>query len=171
MHSSLNYRDWTDVCNMQAKLSSSSEVVTGVINPYIRPAISKFLSHFKDAPHMLLGIDECQTLTVRQPSAEGSDAYTMYDALCTVLHDLENAGIFVIFISTKSHAFYRSPDVGEQRAGRWSSKEASLHLKEHAPSTTFPFDVYDGGPIITEGEMTLKDVCEVAFLCRFGRPL
>ena len=83
----------------------------------------------------------------------------MYDALCSVLHYLRREKIFVIFMSTTFKLGRIAPSIGEH------------HIKQHAPYVSLPFDVYDGGPIIKEDELTLTDVCNTEFLCRFGRPL
>lgn len=52
-----------------------------------------------------------------------------------------------------------------------STRISTLKLADHIPYVEFPFDVYNGGPIVIEGKMGLDDVCETEFLCRFGRPL
>lgn len=160
---------------MQDLFQGNSEVIT-IIDLLVIPAIQKFSSHFKSTPqsqsgpHTLLGVDECHTLTVFQPSP-GCDQYTMYDGFCSILHDLRKVKIFVIFLSTTSSLRSIAPSIGEQKSGRASNSEALNHLKQHAPYVSFPFDVYNGGPIIMENDMTLVQVCEVGFLCRFGRPL
>ncbi|KAF7976150.1 hypothetical protein HWV62_7461 [Athelia sp. TMB] len=130
-----------------------------VIILYVLPATQKLSSCFKDAPHILLGIDEYHTLNFRYTTSKGSDEYTTYNALCDVLHYLRREKIFVIFMSTTFKLGRLAPSIGEQ------------HIKQHAPYVSLPFDLYDGGPIITEDELTLTDVCNTEFLCRFGRPL
>ncbi|KAF7981349.1 hypothetical protein HWV62_33801 [Athelia sp. TMB] len=141
-----------------------------VLTRWVIPAIETFSSCFKGAPRLLLGIDDCHTL-IKPHRRDGEEQYHMYNALCSVLHDLRGKNIFVIFMSTHSNLRLIAPNMGQQKSGRASVPEAPAYTMQYAPYVSFPFDVYDGGPIINEDELTLTEVCKVEFLCRFGRPL
>ncbi|KAF7973566.1 hypothetical protein HWV62_14834 [Athelia sp. TMB] len=164
----LRYHKWTNINNMQKDTSLRTHL--DVLTRWVIPAIETFSSCFKGAPRLLLGIDDCHTL-IKPHGRGGEEQCHMYDALCSVLHDLQGKNIFVIFMSTHSNLRLIAPNMGQRKSGRASILEAPTYTMQYAPYVSFPFDVYDGGPIINEDELTLTEVCKVEFLCRFGRPL
>lgn len=94
---------------------------------------------------VLLAIDESHMLN------ESTD----HQSLRSVLRALVDVPIFAVFISTEPPTFDR---------------DFSSFLTPHTPYIALPFDVYKDH-IIIENERTIDDVCELSFLCRFGRPL
>jgi hypothetical protein len=92
------------------------------------------------------------------------DGVSYYAALCTALDALSGERpVFGIFLSTKASLANFAPP-GEHHSSH------RVHLGNHllAPFTELPFDVHPKFPI---REVTLDELHEVSFMCRFGRPL
>ena len=98
-------------------------------------------------------------------ASRGKASY--YTALCTAI-DALNGGkgqAFGIFLSTKSSLANFAPPREFHNSNRVIGEGKNNLL---APFTELPFDVHPTFPI---GNVTLDELHEVSFMCRFGRPL
>lgn len=99
------------------------------------------------------------------------DTQSTYNSLCSVLHDLVETPLFVIFMSTTSHSRRLAPPAKGDSSMRIVKSHKVGGLIQHPPYVAFPFDIYKDESIIIENTMTLEDTCHPLFQCRFGRSL
>lgn len=85
----------------------------------------------------------------------------------SVLNDCRQAGICGIFLSTLSSL----STLVHPRDQLPSDREIKSGSARQPPFVELPFDRYRGSAIIKEDRLAMTDVCNVEFLCRFGRPL
>ncbi|KAF8156101.1 hypothetical protein B0H34DRAFT_716186 [Crassisporium funariophilum] len=150
-----------------------SEAYQSMLQEYTIPAVLKFAEaagisrdaqgKWKDL--ILFPIDEFHTLYPPKDDINDNTQST-YHALCSVLHDLIKTPIFALFMSTAFNTRQLAPPVFDDPSSRICNPGK---LVQHPPYTAFPFDVYKA--IIVENTRNLDEVCELSFLCRFGRPL
>ncbi|PCH39945.1 hypothetical protein WOLCODRAFT_136576 [Wolfiporia cocos MD-104 SS10] len=120
--------------------------------------------------NLVLYFDEAHTLA-GPPFVESSGGRkrSRYDALLAALDRMRDLPLFAITLSTNSSLRDLAASKRMQPSGRLN---ALTYDTLQAPYTELPFDCLpDGEPIITAGQCTLKDTCDVSFLSRFGRPL
>jgi len=91
-----------------------------------------------------------------------ADGESYYSALCCALNYLREAA-FGIFLSTKSSLANFAPPGDHHPSHRNHGIDSLL-----APFTELPFDVHPEFPL---RDVTLDELHEVFFMCRFGRPL
>ena len=124
---------------------------------------------------VLISFDEAQVLAnpLSGSSSDGphpeSEDKTALDVLFTVLDDFRSLGLFGVFISTHSHLehidFQASPAPFSRGA-----RSRVLPPYAHAPITETPFDCF-GERRIVPSRLRAEDVCDVAFMACFGRPM
>ncbi|KAF8159993.1 hypothetical protein B0H34DRAFT_705708 [Crassisporium funariophilum] len=152
-----------------------SEGYVNMLKTYTTPTVLKFAeaagirrnAQDKWEDLILFPIDECHTLNpdIYTQNDIKDENRSTYHALCSVLRDLIETPIFALFMSTTSKTRQLAPPVLVDPSSRVTGGE----LVQHPPYTAFPFDVYKA--IIVENTRNLDEVCELSFLCRFGRPL
>jgi hypothetical protein len=114
---------------------------------------------------ILVYFDEAHSLS--DISIDG-DGRNYYDALCSVLDLLKECSLFAITLSTNSNLSRFSPSKRAHPSNRVVEGKDSLQ----APYTELLFDCLENNkPLIRPNEMTLKEVADVGFMVKFGRPL
>ncbi|KAH7906534.1 hypothetical protein BJ138DRAFT_621877 [Hygrophoropsis aurantiaca] len=98
--------------------------------------------------------------------ADDPDRKNIYDVICSCLNSFLAQPIFAIFLSTNSSIYHQAPHGSLARSVRALSDKA----KFQAPVSETPFDCHPALPV-ESGEHTLKDICKIEFMARFGRPL
>ena len=97
------------------------------------------------------------------------DGRTALDVLFTVFDAFRNLGLFGVFMSAQAHLehidFQASPAPFSRGARR-----LVLPPYAHAPITETPFDCF-GDRRIVPSRLRAEDVCDVAFMACFGRPM
>ncbi|QRV83604.1 hypothetical protein RhiJN_11620 [Ceratobasidium sp. AG-Ba] len=113
--------------------------------------------------------DESHALTQKVIQPDSSQSRTAYQTLCWVLNRLRSLDLFTIFLSTQSHMSAYSPPKGLF----WSERVINDTTPGvQAPICEMSFDNWSGGDqLAAPYQNTLQDVCKIAFMVRFGRPL
>ncbi|KAF8869574.1 hypothetical protein CPB84DRAFT_1818578 [Gymnopilus junonius] len=101
---------------------------------------------------VIVYFDEAHSLTKETPRT--GDGKTLYDYLCSCLNEF--LGLPIQFAAPP--AFAKSARIREGAA------------VTHAPITETPFDCYPDFKV-KPGELTVKDISEIKFMAKFGRPL
>ncbi|KZT03296.1 uncharacterized protein LAESUDRAFT_684107 [Laetiporus sulphureus 93-53] len=118
---------------------------------------------------IIVYFDEAHTLTNAVVHIKDAPSRTRYQALCSAINHLRDLPLFAITLSTNSKLSAFSPPKKAHPSSRVQDvKEDPLQ----APYTELMFDcLTDGRPFLRPGELTLEQVCETQFICKFGRPL
>lgn len=91
-----------------------------------------------------------------------------YFVLVTALDELRPLNIFSLFLSTTSNLAHFPPNQEAFKSSRSRNDKWDLQ----APLNELPFDLCEPGEFLfEEGIHTLTEVCTVAFMSKFGRPL
>ncbi|KAI6137216.1 hypothetical protein F5141DRAFT_1231205 [Pisolithus sp. B1] len=116
-----------------------------------------------DDVRVMLYFDEAHELGHAIPSDK--QKRTMYDVVCSSLSSFRHCGIFALFLSTQFSLGLSAPSTEMSQLAR-QRRVDSLQ----APFTEMPFDCHPTFPLRPE-TLRLKDLEDLAFLARFGRPL
>lgn len=91
---------------------------------------------------------------------------SLLDALRSAINELRPFDLLALFLSTNPLLSALAPSKDKLRPPR-SSQDS---LPSMVPFVELPFDIrYGGQPLACENEHTLDEVCEVAFMVKFGR--
>ncbi|KAG6824607.1 hypothetical protein H0H92_006364, partial [Tricholoma furcatifolium] len=124
-------------------------------------------------PYILFAFDEAHNLTMdRTTETDGSMSRTPYQCLCKALSYFRGAQVFALFLSTYSRLSEFSPS----NRNFWSSRPTRQAGEEvlHPPFVELPFDIGPKalkGILVQENAHAISEICTVAFMTRFGRPL
>ena len=113
---------------------------------------------------IVIYFDEAHSLT--RVKLNSGDEKSLYDHLCSCFNRFLASPIFVIFLSTNS-------SLVEFAAPRTLAKSARIrggNVVTHPPITETPFDCMPEF-MVKPGELTMKDISEISFMAKFGRPL
>jgi hypothetical protein len=113
--------------------------------------------------------DEAHTMRNVREDANQSKGGNAYFALMHVLSTLESAPIFFIFLSTNSSLSTLAPP-----DAHYPSLRVRQGWKLIPPFFELPFDNFCCGftkELEERGELTLKGVCELEQIVKFGRPM
>ena len=112
--------------------------------------------------------DEAHVLTEVDPS-QGHPPRSKYHLLGRVLGRMDSLPFFTVFLSTNSWLGLFAPSPSKHPSLRdWDN------VVLHAPFTELPFDTFavnSFGVLSGNTEVRLPDVCTVAYIVKFGRPL
>ena len=111
---------------------------------------------------ILIYFDEAHTLA---PYVDGRGGMPL-DILASLLDTFTNKGLFTLFISTQSKLQALAPSAAYARFSRYSNMVGQMH----APITETPFDCFKPWEI-NPSRLRVEDICDVAFMACFGRPL
>ena len=146
-----------------------------------RPTIATKCSHARDRSrsdnadkssvtsiHVVVYFDEAHVLAKLLGPRDSllPEGKTALDILFTVLDDFRKRGLFTIFMSTQSHLQSLAPLSSFARSARYAIVAPYLP----APITETPFDCF-GDRRIIPSRLRAKDVCDIAFMACFGRPM
>jgi hypothetical protein len=121
----------------------------------------------RELPRILIYFDEAHLLfkKICLQDSTGEDS-TYYHALCSALTLMCREEILCLFLSTNSSIARYAPT-----SYKLSSARKLNDLKHlQPPYTSFWLDQHKPFPIYP-GTVTLWEASQVAFICRFGRPL
>ncbi|KAF8903072.1 hypothetical protein CPB84DRAFT_1845911 [Gymnopilus junonius] len=113
---------------------------------------------------VIVYFDEAHSLTKETPRT--GDGKTLYDYLCSCLNEFLGLPMFAIFLSTNSSLAQFAAPPAFAKSARIRQGAAVTH----APITETPFDCYPDFKV-KPGELTVKDISEIKFMAKFGRPL
>ncbi|KAF8882369.1 hypothetical protein CPB84DRAFT_1851243 [Gymnopilus junonius] len=113
---------------------------------------------------VIVYFDEAHSLTKETPRT--GDGKTLYDYLCSCLNEFLGLPMFAIFLSTNSSLAQFAAPPAFAKSARIREGAAVTH----APITETPFDCYPDFKV-KPGELTVKDISEIKFMAKFGRPL
>ena len=121
--------------------------------------------------HVLIYFDEAHVLAnpLARSDASLSEDKTALDVLFTVFDDFRPLGLFGVFMSTQSHLEHLESKV-PQAPFSSSARRLVLPPYAHAPITETPFDCF-GDRRIVPSRLRANDLCDVAFMACFGRPM
>jgi hypothetical protein len=134
-----------------------------------RQALGKLitkLSHWDKTEKIRIVIyfDEAHTLT--RVKLGSSDEKSLYDHLCSCFNHFLASPIFVIFLSTNSSLV----EFAAPRALAKSARIRGGNAVTNPPITETPFDCMPD-LMVEPGVLTTKDIGEISFMAKFGRPL
>lgn len=115
--------------------------------------------------------DEAHVLTEVQQIQEGQTRpHSKYHLLGRVLGNMSCLPFFAVFLSTNTWLGSFAPSASEYPSLRdWDN------VILHAPFTELPFDDFADNSfgILSDkkGDVKLQDVCDLAYIVKFGRPL
>ncbi|QRV85662.1 hypothetical protein RhiJN_13680 [Ceratobasidium sp. AG-Ba] len=113
--------------------------------------------------------DESHPLTEHVLEPLSSQSRTAYQILCWVINRLRKLDVFFVFLSTQSLMSVYSPPQSLFCSARVINDTTP---GVQAPICEMSFDCWSGGDHLMEPyQKTLQEVCEPAFMVRFGRPL
>ena len=134
-------------------------------------ALSETASGTAKNVRILISFDEAQVLANRLAGPDGSpseDGKTALDVLFAVFDAFRDLGLFGVFISTQAHLenidFQASPPFSR------GARRLVLPPYAHAPITETSFDRFGDRWIVPSG-LRAEDICDVAFVACFGRPM
>ncbi|KAF8882381.1 hypothetical protein CPB84DRAFT_1965388 [Gymnopilus junonius] len=108
--------------------------------------------------------DEAHSLTKETPQT--GEGKTLYDYLCSCLNEFLGLPMFAIFLLTNSSLAQFAAAPAFTKSARIRQGAAITH----ALITETPFDCYPDFKV-KPGELTVKDISEIKFMAKFGRPL
>ena len=120
---------------------------------------------------VLISFDEAHVLAnpLARSEASLSEDKTALDVLFTVFDDFRPLGLFGVFMSTQSHLEHLESKAAQAPFSS-SARRLVLPPYAHAPITETPFDCF-GDRRIVPSCLRANDLCDVAFMACFGRPL
>jgi len=122
------------------------------------------VSNVSDPIKFIIYFDEAHPLTAVAPTKD--DKKTLYDLLCSCLNHFSKSSVVFIFLSTNSSlAQFAAP-----RALAKSARIVDGNSILIPPITETPFDCCDE-LMVKPGELKIKDISEISFMAKFGRPL
>ena len=115
---------------------------------------------------ILIYFDEAHTLAPYVEETSPEQGKMPLDILTSLLDMFTNKGLFTLFISTQSKLQALAPSAAYARFSRYSNMVGQMH----APITETPFDCFKPWEI-NPSRLRVEDICDVAFMACFGRPL
>ena len=115
---------------------------------------------------ILIYFDEAHTLAPYVEETSSKQRKMPLDVLTGLLDTFAKKGLFTLFMSTQSKLQVLAPSAAYDRSSRHSNMVGQMH----APITETPFDCFKPGEI-TPSRLRVEDICDVAFMACFGRPL
>lgn len=112
---------------------------------------------------ILMYFDEAHVLTKAHPT--GIQSKTLYNIFLSVLSDYVEIHLFVLFLSTALHLAELAPTRAQVASSRAAASGA-----HQAPITETPFDC-SPNILVKQHFYSRRDVADMRFMARFGRPL
>ncbi len=135
-------------------------------------ALSETASGTVNDLHVLVYFDEAHVLAnqLGHSRSSRSESKSALDILFAVLDDFRELGLFAVFISSQPRIEHLEST--GLAACFPSSARGPIDLSPyaHAPITETPFDCF-GDRRIVPSRLRADDVCDVAFMACFGRPM
>ena len=155
----------------QDEVIKSGEAFLTALRGHLQPSTNEFDKALSIAEvSFFMYFDEAHVLTQVEQIEGQTRPHSKYHLLGRVLGRMKPLPFFTIFLSTNSWLGSFAPS---------ASKHPSLRDWDnfilHAPFTELPFDTFADNSfgILSEekGAVRLEDVCTLAYIVKFGRPL
>ncbi|PIL27971.1 hypothetical protein GSI_09915 [Ganoderma sinense ZZ0214-1] len=163
-----DFGDWEQYSKILQKAKDALNLLLSAVCPNATPCpghLAKSTTTTVEDIHILIYFDEAHVLATRRVP-KSSNSKTALDVLFTVLDSFREHGVFTVFISTRLHPECATPPGSVGPSARRRVVASALH----APITETPFDCFGARPIVPSC-LRAEDVCDVAFMACFGRPM